>query len=74
MNLTDREKEGGEMEKGGEGDTKKEKRKKDFKEFSFENPVVLYALLKVSDSKKGQETFHIISLRGQTVQRSYYNS
>lgn len=52
LNLTDREKEGGEMEKGGDRDTKKEKRKKDFKEFSFENSVVLYALLKVLDSKK----------------------
>lgn len=49
LNLTDREKEGGEMEKGGDRDTKKEKRKKDFKEFSFENSVVLYALVKVLD-------------------------
>lgn len=49
LNLTDREKEGGKMEKGGDRDTKKEKRKKDFKEFSFENSVVLYALLKVLD-------------------------
>lgn len=49
LNLTDREKEGGKMEKEGDRDTKKEKRKKDFKEFSFENSVVLYALLKVLD-------------------------
>lgn len=52
------------MEKGGDRDTKKEKRKRDFKEFSFENSVVLYALLKVLDSKKGQKTFHIISSWG----------
>lgn len=43
------------MEKGGDRDTKKEKRKKDFKEFSFENSVVLHALLKVLDSKKRAE-------------------
>lgn len=67
LNLTDREGGGGrrkEMEKRGDRDTKKEKRKKDFKEFSFENPLVLYASLKVSDSKKGQKTFHIISSCG----------
>lgn len=56
LNLTDREKEGGNMEKGGDRH-KERKKKKDFKEFSFENSLVLYALLKVLDSKKGRKHF-----------------